>query len=151
MAEEYLRLVGPIFDPRDLDTLVALKQDRDLRSYAAAFAAAMHKFRESQDVRTDLLKALREAMGSATLAKRLGGVFSGTATALSVVGLVPVIGTAVGAVGLGAEGAATVLERRERSQSWFEFAGQVKRVASVRQLERAIQRERSAKSCEDQG
>lgn len=146
MAEEYLKLMGPIFEPKDVDTLIDLKKDSELRKYAAAFAAAMKRFGDSVDVRIDLMKALREAMASARLAKNLCGVFEGTSTALSVVGLIPILGTAASWVGLGTEGAAKAAESRQRSQSWYEFAGQVRRVASIKRLERRIASELSGVS-----
>jgi hypothetical protein len=129
MAEEYLKLMGPIFEPKDVDTLVDLKGDRELREYAAAFSAAMERFGGSGDVRVELMKALREAMASAKFAKSLSGVFEGTSASLA---------------GLAAEGAAKAAEGRQRSQSWYEFAGQVKRVSSLKRLERRIASELSA-------
>jgi hypothetical protein len=77
----------------------------------------MERFRDSSDVRSDLLRALRDATASASLAKKLSDVFDGTATALNVVGLVPVLRTVASRAGLGAEGAVKALERRERSQA----------------------------------
>ena len=149
MADEYLRMVGPIFEPKDLDTLVALKKDHDLRTYATSFCSAMEGFRESADVRSDLLRAMQTAMSSASLSKNLAGVFDGTATAMSAVGLIPFLGTAASVVGLGSEGATKALEQRERSQSWFEFAGQVKRVASLKRLEKLIAEELTTESGKD--
>lgn len=144
MTEEYLRMTGPVFSPTDIDTLAALRGDRELRSYAGAFMSAMERFPDSPNVRVELLKAMQSAIESATLSKRIAGVFEGTATALNVVGLVPVAGTVATIAGLASETAAKVLERRERSQRWFEFAGQIRRVASLKGLERRISQELTA-------
>lgn len=147
-TEEYLRLVGPIFSPRDLETLVDLRADRDLKTYAKTFTSAMLHFRTSADPRAELLVALREAIGSAKLAGKISAVFDGTATAVNYVGLIPVLGTAASLVGIGADAASRALDHRKTSQSWYEFAAQVKRVTSLKQLERKISLELAARERE---
>jgi len=136
-TQDYVGLAGPVFVAPDLDTLEDLKSNRDLRNYSNAFIAAIGRV-GSTESRVELLNAIQAAISSAALSRRIGGVFEGTATALNVVGLVPVLGSAASIAGLGAEGASRLAASRERSNRWFELAAQVRRYSSLSQLERRI-------------
>lgn len=141
MAEEYLSLMGVLFEPRDLETLLDLKSNKGLRSYADSFVTSMESFRTSENVRRDMLLAMQTAINSAELSGKVAGVFDGSATVLSAVGLIPGIGTVASALGLGAAAATKLSEKKERSQKWYEFGPQVRRFSSLRALEKEIETE----------
>ncbi len=102
-VEEYVDISGLILNPRDLDALYTLKTCRDLRTYAKGFVEVVHGFRNEPDARRKLLELMREAIAKSEVAANAKGIFNSSSTVLSFLGLVPIVGTAAGVVGIGTD------------------------------------------------
>src|ERR1700752_4720414 len=77
-AEQYLDIVGVIFNPRDFEILCALKQNKEMRLYAHSFLSAMDSSVAKRPTRHEMLFAMRHALDSRELADRISGMLDGT-------------------------------------------------------------------------
>lgn len=142
-AEEYLDLVGIIFNPRDFDILCELKHDKQMRRYAKSFLAAMDSSRNKRLARREMLLAMRAALESSKLAAQLSGVVDGSSKVLSIGGLIPFVSTFAGFGSIAVDGSSSIIRNRAKRHDWVEFGPQVTHLSSLKAIENMIEAELS--------
>lgn len=133
IVQAYSQVTALTFGADGLREFLALKEMSPLREYAQNFQRAMTRT-EAQTV-DDFFLAIAEAMESQALATRVKGTFEGTGQVLSVLGLLPGIGTAAGLAGIGTTAGTAAAAERAEEVSWFELSSVVAGARSRRALE----------------
>lgn len=137
-VKSYLDIFGLLFDPLSLDDFYYLKAEKDLKIYAKSFYKIMMESNLSDSEKPNLIELLQSAMNSDKLNKKLVGGFSVSSDVMDYAGLIPILGNATNAIGIGSSLAAKGVELFNRKNSWFELAPQVQRVKSLKKLEDAL-------------
>lgn len=140
IISNYLDITGLLFQPVDIQSFYYLKSEKDLRDYSKSFLDLINNYQhdESIDLRKQLLLAIKEAMSKDSLNSKTSGIFNVSSTVMNYVGLIPVAGTVAGLVGIGAELAATGLDKVNEKNKWYEFASQIEKTKSMERIHSAL-------------
>jgi hypothetical protein len=68
---------------------------------------------------------MRTAMNTATCAKKASGIFSCSSSALGVAGLIPVVGSITGAMGIGTDALTRGADLLAYKNEWYQLAARV--------------------------
>lgn len=134
----YRGITGLTFSPISLDDYYHLKADKAIRAYAQAFTGILHSFSDALNPRDQLLRAMRKAMDTATCAKKASGIFSCTSSALGVAGLIPVIGSVTGAMGIGTDALTRGTDMLANRNEWYQLAARVVQKKTELQIQEFI-------------
>jgi hypothetical protein len=137
ISERLLEVVGLNFSPDTLELFAAIRESKDITSYATSFREALASAAESPlELENKLLQLMRESMESEDVAKRVSGGLSTAGSVLEVAGLVPVIGTVAGALGIGADVGKRVADKRAEGRSWYLIGSKMQEVGIRDRLRR---------------
>lgn len=140
MLQEYMKISGLLFDPKNIEVLYALKADKEIKEYAEGFVKIMHGFSGSQDTRKQLLILIREAMNKAIIANNISGVFDVISNFLGIIGI-GATNPIVSVADLTADGISQIAQKRSIKQEWFQFGPEVKKFLSLAEFDLAIEKE----------
>jgi hypothetical protein len=123
-----------MFRSPDVASLSSIKSNKKIRLYASHF----------QDVLVDnpsggqehLLEAISDAWRSRELADTVKSGFSMTGRGLTILGLIPVVGTVTGMIGVGTEVGEIAANQIAKRHAWYELAPEIVRLESLAALER---------------
>ena len=121
----YKNIFGLSFSPGNLDELYDIKSDREIRKYANQFVNVLHAFDHSEDPKSQLAKAMSTAMNTAKVADKVSGVFSFASSAMGVAGLVPIVGTVTGAMGIASDVLTRSAESLQERNEWYQLAPRI--------------------------
>ncbi len=130
--QDYVSVTGLMFTAQDVRTLGRIKENPRVRRYAGSFQQVIT---QSGGTMPELYEAIAQAWTSRDLTVNISAGFSTTSRGLSVLGLIPGVGTVTELVGMGADAAALAAEKRVERQSWFELGPEIKRLDSLLSLE----------------
>lgn len=140
IISNYLDITGLLFQPVDIKSFYYLKSEKDLRDYSKSFLNLINNYQydNSIDLRNQLLLAIKEAISKDSLNSKTSGVFNVSSTVMNYISLVPLAGTAAGLIGIGAELAATGIDRLNEKNKWYEFASQIEKTKSMEKIHNAL-------------
>ncbi|MET7906337.1 hypothetical protein ABZS86_34765 [Streptomyces sp. NPDC005355] len=133
----YVTVTGLTFKSPDVGALSGIKENRLVRNYAGEFQKVLALGGEGGRS-SSLFESIERAWKSRELQGRIAGGFSATSRGLSLLGLVPVVGTFTEAAALGADAVAFAGERREQKNAWYEIGPQILRLESLAAMRRHI-------------
>ncbi|MFI0540596.1 hypothetical protein ACH3VS_17145 [Streptomyces sp. WSLK1-3] len=134
----YVTVTGLTFMSPDVRSLSEIKENRLVRNYAEEFQKVL-ALGDPEGSSVRLFESIRRAWKSRELQGRIANGFSASSRGLSLLGLVPVIGTFAEAAALGADATALAAEQREKKNSWYEIGPQIRRLESLAALQRHIE------------
>jgi hypothetical protein len=141
----YKDITGLTFNPSTLDDFHSIKSDGVIRNYAREFTNTIHEFKPGENPQEQLFDAMATAMNTSRTAEKISGVFSYSSSVLGVAGLIPLVGTVTGAIGIGTDaltrGAEFVKERNE----WYQLAPKIVQKQTEKQIQDFIKNRRSEK------
>jgi hypothetical protein len=140
----YRGITGLTFSPNSLDDYHYIKADEGVRSYSRQFTSILHSFNEEASPRDQLLTAMRTAMNTATCAKKASGIFSCSSSALGVAGLIPVVGSITGAMGIGTDALTRGADLIAYKNEWYQLAARVVEKKTELQIQEFIKSGRSS-------
>jgi hypothetical protein len=120
---EYVDLIGLTIRRDDYDAIVDLKLDPTIARYSRSFRNRLGPSESREQI--DFADALGEVLEKQASQKTIQGVFKHGGRALNLAGLLPVIGTATGILGIAGDAAETALEGR-RYTLWHELGAAIK-------------------------
>jgi hypothetical protein len=133
---DYVNVIGLRFNSTTVESLAKVKWQEDIRSYASVFQEVMAG-------EGSTLESLYETIGIAWLnsetATQVAGSFSAVSRVMNFAGLVPGVGTVTGVLGIAADGAAALAQRRVEAHRWYELGPTIQKVESLQRLEARIQ------------
>ncbi|WP_159803603.1 hypothetical protein [Arthrobacter zhaoguopingii] len=129
----YVEMVGLMFRSPDVASLSNIKSNDKIRAYASRF----------QDVLVDnpsggedhLLEAISDAWRNRELAEKVKSGFSMAGRGLTILGLIPVVGTVSGVIGLGSEASEIAADQFAKRHAWYELGPEIIRLESMASLE----------------
>jgi hypothetical protein len=137
ISERLLDVVGLNFSPDNLDVFAAIRESKDITSYATSFRQALVSAAASpSELEARLLQLMRDAMESEDVSKKVSGGFSTAGSVLEVAGLVPVIGTVAGALGMGTDVGKRVADKCAEGKSWYLLGSKMQEVGIRDRLKR---------------
>jgi hypothetical protein len=137
VSERLLDVVGLNFSPDNLEVFAAIRESKDITTYATSFREALVSAAASpSELETKLLQLMRDAMESEEVAKKVSGGLSTAGSVLEVAGLVPVIGTVAGALGIGTDAGKRVVDKRAEGKSWYLLGTKMQEVGIRDRLKR---------------
>ncbi|MDB6010979.1 MAG: hypothetical protein JWL65_3229, partial [Gammaproteobacteria bacterium] len=137
ISERLLDVVGLNFSPDNLEVFAAIRESKDITTYATAFREALVSAAASpSELETKFLQLMRDAMESEDVARRVSGGLSTAGSVLEVAGLVPVIGTVAGALGIGTDAGKRVADKRAEGKSWYLLGTKMQEVGIRDRLKR---------------
>jgi hypothetical protein len=139
-TESYIDIIGLTFNPTNYELLYEYKQDREVRLYAKAFREIISKFDDSLDVRTGLLRLVRENIENQALRKKTSGILDVSSILLSIAGFFPPYGTLFSGTSLLATGISKVLEGSAKRR-WYEFGPRIQKLTDLKAIEKKIDKE----------
>ena len=135
-VENYLNLSGFMFNVNDLDILGVIKSDSKIRRYCNQFAKILEKRMDSSTTEADLKKLILESINQDDISKHIRGVLNISSLLLSIVGLVPVIGTPLSVASLTSTGIEKGLSIS--APNWYELAPRVEMMSKEVFLKKSI-------------
>ncbi|MFJ5305402.1 hypothetical protein [Streptomyces sp. NPDC088350] len=135
---KYVSVTGLTFKSPDVKSLSGIKSNSLVRNYAGNFQKVLTAD-NSDTGPLDLFESIRSAWKSRVLQSRISGSFTATSRGLSVLGLIPGVGTVAEVVAMGAEATAIASEKLERKNSWYEIGPEILRLESLAALERHLE------------
>lgn len=142
--KEAMGLASLHFSLASLDEFAALRTAPQLRAYAKSFHNALDVIPKGTRFQTLLYPAMLKAMNTSQIADKINGSLSLAATLSGAVGLIPIVGTAAGIVGIAADASARAASKIERDRSWWALVPEISSVLTKARLEkkcRLIERE----------
>jgi hypothetical protein len=137
ITEGLLDVVGLNFSPDNLDVFAAIRESKDITAYATSFREALVSAAASPaDLGAKLLQLMQDAMDSEEVAKNVSGGLSTAGSVLEVAGLVPVLGTVAGALGIGTDAGKRLVDKRAERKSWFLLGAKMKEIGLRDHLKR---------------
>lgn len=133
---EDLNVYGINFSPPDLDSFVSVRSDQNVKDYAHRFCDALLNKDNPLKREKALVRAIREAIDMESVSKRTAGVLETTASALGIVGLIPVVGTITGGAGIVADASARSARAAEHKSRWYLVGTKMQEVALMAFLRR---------------
>ncbi len=124
-----LSIVGLDFGCDKIDTFAAVRQSKEIRTYATQFRDAIFTAQNSPNLRQRLLSLMREAREKSEIAKQIAGGFETSSSVTSVVGLLPFVGTVIGMVGLSTDAAARAARHTQTAREWYLIGPKMRQVA----------------------
>jgi len=124
--DEKIKILDRYFDfacfhfvaPR-YDDLVALKQNEEVKTYAREFHKTMDSVAEDPDPYQSFMRLMASAQNKANIAKQVQGGFAASGRICTWFGLIPLVGSATSAVGVGTDVADKTAESLAERQSWY--------------------------------
>lgn len=131
--DRYVEMVGLMFRSPDVASLSDIKSNAKIRAYASRF----------QDVLVDnpsggeehLLEAISDAWRSRELAETVKSGFSIAGRGLTILGLIPVVGTVTGVISVGSEAGEMGADQFAKRHAWYELGPEITRLESMASLE----------------
>ncbi len=120
MVDSYAQVTGLTFGTDGIREFVDLKEASPLREYAQGFQRALASPGTASE--HDFYEAIAVAMESKQVAEQVRGTFEATSRVMSVLGLIPGVGTVTGLADLGSDAAAATAQARADGLSWFELS-----------------------------
>jgi hypothetical protein len=132
---DYVNVIGLRFNSTTVESLAKVKWQEDVRSYASVFQEVIAG-------EGGTLESLYEAISIAWLnsetATQVAGSFSAVSRVMNFAGLVPGVGTVTGVLGIAADGASALAQRRVEAHRWYELGPTIQKVESLQRLEARI-------------
>lgn len=139
----YQNIFGLSFTPANLDELYDIKTDKGVRTYASEFVNVIHGFSRDENPKQQLAEAMNTAMNTAKVAGKVSGLFSFSSSAMGVFGLVPVIGTATGVMGIASDCATRAADTMKERNEWYLLAPRIIEKRSERSIREFINMNRT--------
>jgi hypothetical protein len=137
ISERLLDVVGLNFSPANLEVFAAIRESKDITTYATSFREALVSAAASpSELEAKLLQLMKDAMESEDVAKKVSGGLSTAGSVLEVAGLVPVLGAVAGALGISADAAKRVADKRAERKSWYLLGSKMQEVGIQDSLKR---------------
>jgi hypothetical protein len=135
----YVTTAGITFRTENLASLVDVKWHDRIRAYATEFQRVLTS--NVSDVRLNsLYESIAAAWTTVDSNESMKSAFVATSRSFAIAGLVPGVGTVLGAIGVGADLSAAAIERRTEQLRWYELGPEIARYQSLRPLEEELRR-----------
>lgn len=133
---EYVRAAGILFrEDATVSRLGNLKADDKIRTYSSQFQKVLTGGDSGQ-----LFSSIASAWESADLSKDIAGGFAAATRTLNVLGAIPIAGTPIALLGLGADLANVALDKRADRLRWYELGPEIMRLQSREALREELER-----------
>lgn len=134
----YANVTCMTFNSEDIPTLAQIKWNEGIRRYAQGFQRWLYQ-NETPDEQ-HLWEAVAEAKTDAVVARGLSGYFKAASWALSLISLLPGVGTFTGALAIGGDVASVVQERKVDRIEWHQLGPEIERYRSQRKIDEELSR-----------
>jgi hypothetical protein len=140
LVSSYLDITGLLFQPLEIQAFYYLKTEKDLRDYSNAFLKVLESFSPDnpKEIKRELLLLIREAISKDKLNSRAAGIFEVGSNLMNYIGLIPIVGTAAGLVGIGADWTSKGLDKLSDKHKWYELAPQIQKTKSMHKIQTAL-------------
>jgi hypothetical protein len=141
----YKDITGLTFSPTTLDDFYSIKSDKTIRNYAHQFTNTIHSLNPNESAEDQLLVAMADAMNTAKAAARVSGLFSYSSSALGVAGLIPLVGTVAGAIGIGTDTLSKGAEYVKARNEWYQLTPRIVQKRTEKQIQDFLKDRKSGK------
>lgn len=133
VVANYMNVTGLLLSPSDLNNLIHVKGDTQVRSYARSFLEMLQRYQASpsKSNRLAILGLARDAIEQEKVGKLASGLLNWLSTFFRVVGVRP--------LSLASKGASFVANWSVDDAKWYAFSGEVKKAETKALLVRQIE------------
>jgi hypothetical protein len=121
-------ILGLDFAPKTLSAFSAIRQNAEVSEYAAEFRHVIDTSAR-EDLHARLQTAAEHALRNEKIARQAAAVFETASTTLGLVSMIPLVGVATGAAGLGADAAGRASRVAEHRSRWYLIGAKMHEVA----------------------
>jgi hypothetical protein len=116
---DLLGIVGLDFGSADMETFTAVRQSKDISSYAKEFREAIGKAAAGSDLKSELLKLMKTALDQESIARHASGAFETIGSMANVAGLIPLVGNLASVVGIAVDASGRASKKLETKKQWY--------------------------------
>jgi hypothetical protein len=123
------------FSIDNLDEFIMLRQAHTVKQYSHFFRNYVQELPNGTLNKSVLYKAMLHAINSDETLSKISGGFSLTSTLTSLLTLVPLVGTAVGLAGIGADLSSRIAHSRSEKSQWWLMAPEISKLLTKKRIE----------------
>ena len=132
-------LAGLTFSLLGLEDFLALRTDRLIQKYAKSFRKHVEQLPDTEaNTEYELYKAMMDAIETKGLADKISGGLNIFAKVFSYASLIPIIGTALGVLGIGTDHGAQIIDKATEKTNWWLLAPRVSETLTKARIERNL-------------
>jgi hypothetical protein len=135
---QYISVTGLTFSSDDVTRLGRLKWNDSIRAYADNFQVWLTKSSPTHE--KSLWESIAEARSDSLVAKEMSGYFKATSRTLSLMSLVPGLGTVAGVLSIATDAASEGQERRSGHLDWYQLGPEVERYRRLVDIDAELSR-----------
>ncbi len=133
--ENVFKAMSLQFSVSGVEEFALLREDKNIRAYSREFRKHIATLPDGNTNEEALYRAMLNAMHSDSVGQKIAGGFEMIAQLASLGSFIPVLGFALGLLGLAAEAGAATAKRKSRLSQWWLLAPEIAKRLSKRRVE----------------
>jgi hypothetical protein len=135
---DYAAITGITFNSEDVGGLGGIKWNEAIRRYADGFQAWLNENEAPEE--NALWEAIAEARADSEVARGMSGYFKANSRALSLISLLPGVGTVTGALAIASDYAGEHQERKATRLDWHQLGPEIEAYKKRRAIDNELSR-----------
>lgn len=136
--EEYVNILGILFNPKSFDALYEVKSDKNVRKYSDQFLDILNKIGSERNPEKKFWNLINDAIETDSVAKNVSGIFDVSSIALGLLGFVETLGVGISIGSTIATGSTKLFGAISKRNKWYELGPEIKKVAGLHAIKKAI-------------